>query len=102
MSTNSPATPKATVGTILNSVSQIGGYIGLAVQVGEVLIPIGKALVTRIKDATTGVVTISYQLLITEDQAVLAGIDSASLADLQALNAELVRQGAVPLPLPPS
>jgi hypothetical protein len=96
-----PATPKPNVGTVLNSLSQVGGYIGLAVQIGQVLVPIGVAAVKKIKDSITGVETISYQLLVTEDQATLASVDAASTADLTAINAELVRQGASPLPIPP-
>lgn len=99
MSTN-PVTPKATAATLLNSLSQVGGYIGLAVQVGEVLVPIGVAAVKKIKDSLHGGETITYQLLLTEDQAILAAIDQASIADLQAINAELVKQGAQPLPIP--
>ncbi len=101
MSTN-PVVPKPNVGTVLNSLSQVGGYIGLAVQLGQVLVPVGVALVKRIKDATTGVETITYQLLLQQDEAALAGIDAGSVTDLQAINAELVRQGAAPLPIPGS
>jgi hypothetical protein len=99
MSTN-PVAPKATASSVLNSLSQVGGEIGLAIQIGTALIPVGKALVSKIKDAATGVTTITYQLLVTEDQATLAAIDGSSTADLEALNAELVRQGAKPLPIP--
>lgn len=101
MSTN-PVVPKPNVGTVLNSLSQVGGYIGLAVQLGQVLVPIGVALVKRIKNATTGVETITYELLLQQDEAALAAIDAGSVADLQAINAELVRQGAAPLPIPGS
>jgi len=100
MSTN-PVVPKPTVASVLSTLSEVGGYVGLAVQIGTVLVPIGVAAVKKIKDSLTGVETITYQLLITEDQATLASIDAASVADLQAINAELVRQGASPLPIPP-
>jgi hypothetical protein len=99
MSTN-PVTPKPNAAALLNSLSQVGGYIGLAVQVGEVLIPLGVAAVKKIKDAATGVETITYQLLVSEDQATLAAIDTESTADLAAINAELARQGATQLPVP--
>lgn len=101
MSTN-PVVPKPNVGTVLNALSQVGGYIGLAVQIGQVLVPIGVALVKKIKDASTGVETITYELLLQQDEAALAAIDAGSVADLQAINAELVRQGAKPLPIPGS
>jgi len=35
MSTN-PVVPKPNVGTVLNSLSQVGGYIGVAIQLGQV------------------------------------------------------------------
>lgn len=98
MSSN-PVTPKVTVSSVLNSLSQVGGEIGLAVQIGTALIPVGKVLVQKIRDAATGVETITYQLLLTEDQATLATIDATSIADLDAINAELVRQGAAALPV---
>lgn len=96
-----PSAGATTAKTILDSLSNVGGYVGLAIQVGEVLLPVGKALVTKIKNSVTGVETIDYQLLVSEDQATLATVDSESTADLTAINAELVRQGAAPLPLPP-
>lgn len=99
MSTN-PVAPKSTASTLLNNLSQVGGYVGIAVQIGEALIPVGKALITKIKNATTGVETIDYQLLISQDQAALVAVDASSNADLAAINAELVRLGAAPLPVP--
>jgi len=100
MGTN-PVTPKQTASNVLNALAEANGYVNLALQLGTALIPVGKALVSKIKDATTGVETISYQLLLTEDQATLVAIDASSIADLQAINAELERQGAAPLPTPP-
>jgi len=100
MGTN-PVTPKQTAANILGALAEANGYVNLALQLGTALIPVGKALVSKIKDATTGVETISYQLLLTEDQATLVAIDASSIADLQAINAELERQGAAPLPTPP-
>lgn len=99
MSTN-PVTPKQTAANVLGALAEANGYVNLALQLGTALIPVGKALVSKIKDATTGVETISYQLLITQDQAILAAIDASSIADLQAINAELERQGAQTLPVP--
>jgi hypothetical protein len=100
MSTN-PVSPKVTVNSVLSNLSQVGGEIGLAVQIGTALIPVGKVLVQKIKDAASGVETITYQLLVTEDQATLAEVDTTSIDDLNVINAELVRQGAAPLPVPP-
>jgi hypothetical protein len=99
---SNPVTPKPTVSSVLNSLSAVGGYVGLAVQIGQVLVPVGLAAVKKIKDAVSGVETITYTLLLSEDQAVLANVDAVSTADLQAVNSELVRQGAQPLPIPGS
>lgn len=99
MSTN-PATPKQSAANVLNALAEANGYVNLAIQLGTTLIPVGKALVNKIKDAATGVETITYQLLVTQDDATLATVDVTSEADLAAINAELVRQGAAPLPVP--
>jgi len=100
MSTN-PVVPKASAASVLSNLSQVGGYVGVAIQLGEVLVPLGVAAVKKIKDSISGVETISYTLLLQQDEAALAAIDAGSVADLQAINAELVRQGASPLPIPP-
>jgi hypothetical protein len=86
-------TPKS----VLDQLSQIGGYVGLAIQVGEVLVPIGKAVVTKIKSALTSVDSEDYQLLVAGDQAELLAVDKLSNDDLTAINAELVRLGKPPL-----
>jgi hypothetical protein len=99
MSTN-PVAPKSTASTLLNSLSQVSGEVGIAIQIGEALIPVGKALVTKIKNSVAGVETIDYQLLLSEDQAALVAVDASSNADLAAINAELSRLGAPTLPVP--
>jgi len=99
MSTN-PVTPKPTASTILSALAQANGYVSVALQLGQVLLPIGIAAVKKIKDAATGVETITYQLLVTEDEAALQAVDASSTSDLAQINAELVRQGASPLPVP--
>jgi hypothetical protein len=101
MSTN-PVSPKPTAASVLSNLSQVGGYIGVGIQLGELLIPLGTAAVKKIKSMVGGVETITYQLLLQQDEAALTAIDLGSLADLQAINAELVRQGATPLPIPGS
>ncbi len=87
---------------ILDALSEAGGYVGLAVQLGEVLVPIGKALITKIKGMSAGNVTIDYQLMVAGDQAELLDVDKLSLDDLSAINAELVRLGKTPLSIPPA
>ena len=86
-------TPKS----VLDQLSQVGGYVGLAIQVGEMVVPIGKALVKKIKSSLGGVETEDYQLLVAGDQAELLAVDKLSNDDLTAINVELVRLGKPPL-----
>lgn len=90
--------PANNTSTLLQNLSQVGGYVGLAVQLGEVLVPIGKALVTDIKKIGAGTASETYQILLTTDAAELDAVDQMSTDDLTAINAELVRLGAAPLP----
>lgn len=99
MSTNNPL-PKATAGSVLTALADANGYVSLALQLGEVLVPIGKALVSKIQSIGQGSPTITFQLLVTQDEAELAGVDQMSTDDLNAINAELVRQGKPALPVP--
>jgi hypothetical protein len=94
-----PTPPKAsTAQSILGTLSEAGGYIGLAIQLGGVLVPIGKALISKIKGIGAGSETITYQLLIEQDQAELQDVDKMSTDDLTAINAELARMGLPALP----
>lgn len=90
--------------TLLDQLSQIGGEVGIAIQLGEVLVPIGKAVIQKIKGLGASEETLTYQLLVEQDQAELTDVDKLSTDDLAAINAELIRQGkqAVTPPAPPS
>jgi hypothetical protein len=99
MNASSTPTPKATPATLLDSLSQVGGYVGVAIQLGEVLVPIGKALVTDIKKIGSSTSSVDYQVLVQTDLAELNTVDQLSTDDLTAINAELVRLGAAPIPL---
>lgn len=95
-------TTKATAGTVLDTLSNVGGYVGVAIQLGEVLVPLGKALIQKIENIGQGNPTITYQLLVQGDQAELSAVDKLSADDLTAINAELARLGAAPVPVPPA
>lgn len=98
---STPQGPKAsTAQGILGALSEAGGYIGVAIQLGGVLVPIGKALISKIKNISTGTETITYQLLVQQDQAELQDVDKLSGDDLAAINAELKRLGLPLLPAP--
>lgn len=97
-----PTTSTNTPKTLLESLANVGGYVGLAVQLGGTLVPLGVALVNKIKGIGTGQATETYQLLVAGDQTELSNVISASQADLAAVNAELVRLGAQPLPNQPA
>jgi hypothetical protein len=96
MTTTTPNTTKS----LLDSLANVGGYVGLAVQLGETLIPLGVGLVNKIRGISNVESTETYMLLVAGDQTELLQIISASQADLAAVNAELVRLGAQPLPVP--
>lgn len=99
MATNNPL-PKPSAGAVLTALADANGYVSLALQLGEVLVPIGKALVSKIKSIGQGNETITFQLLISEDEAELASVDQMSTDDLAAINAELTRLGKPALPFP--
>lgn len=94
--------PGTTKATLLDSLANVGGYVGVAVQLGEILVPIGKALIQKIEGLGGTTETVTYQILVQQDQAELTDVDTLSTADLTAINAELVRLGAPPLTVPPA
>lgn len=96
---NSPIT-KPTASTVLTALADANGYVSLALQLGEVLVPIGKALVSRIESIGQGAPTITFQLLVSQDQTELTNVDQMSTDDLNAINAELTRLGKPALPIP--
>jgi hypothetical protein len=100
MSTNNPL-PKPSASSLLTALADVNGYVSLAVQLGELVVPIGKALVSKIASIGQGNATITFQLLVTQDEAELATVDQMSTDDLNAINAELVRLGKPALPAPP-
>ena len=91
-----------TAKSLLDSLSNVGGYVGLAVQLGETLIPIGQALVNKIKGNAAGTITETYQLLVAGDEATLGSVVSLADADLVAINAALAAAGQPPIPIPPT
>lgn len=97
---STPQGPKASAQTILSTLAGVSGYVGVAIQLGGVLIPVGKALVSKIKSISSGNETITYELLMQQDQAELQDVDKLSMDDLTAINAELTRMGLPALTKP--
>lgn len=93
----SPVTPKSTAANLLSSLADANGYVSLAIQVAGAVIPLGKWLVSEIKSISGGNVTITYQALLTADQAELIAINQLATDDLTAINSELTRLGKPPL-----
>lgn len=96
---NKPA--GSTASTVLSILAASNEYVTLGIQVAGVLIPLGKALVGKIKEIGTGSVTITFTDLIAADTAELDAIQKLSEDELAAVNAELTRIGLPVLPAPP-
>lgn len=100
MSTPSNPVAKPTASSILTALAATNGYVSLALQLGEVVVPLGKALVSKIESLRQGNATIDFQLLVAGDQAELSDVDKLSTDDLTAINVELTRLGVPTLPVP--
>lgn len=100
---NKPAVGSAGTGAaFLSALQESSGYVTLAIQVAGVLVPLGKALIGKIKSIGQGAVTIEFDALETQDLAELDAINQLSIDELAAVNAELTRIGLPTLPAPPS
>lgn len=75
----------------------INGEVSLGLQVGSVLIPLIKGVISDIKSIASPQGTVTYTVVIATDEAELASVAQVSIADLVAINAELKAQGAKPL-----
>jgi hypothetical protein len=97
---NNPASSKTL--SLLQTLSDANGYVALAISAAGVLIPLGKALVSKIESIGKGSVTITFTDLVAADDAELATIVQSSGADLAAINAELAKLGLPPIATPPA
>ena len=78
----------------------IEGIVTLGIQLGSELVPVIKGAITSIKQDLSKQGTVVYTVVITADQAELLAVQQQSIADLVALNAELVKQNAPALTVP--
>ena len=92
----------STAATILTILQESNGYISLGLQLAGVFVPLAKGLIQKIEGIGAGNVTITFTDLVAHDQAEITGIVTTAGADLDAVNAELVRLGHPPLPTPPA
>lgn len=86
---------------VLTALQDANGYVTLSVMIAGQLVPIGKWLVNEFKVIGAGGATISYPVLVQQDTAELALIESMATDDLAAVNAELAKMNLAPLPVPP-
>ncbi len=98
--TNPPAGSKTL--ELLQTLAGANGYVALAISAAGVLIPLGKALISKIEDIGKGSVTITFTDLVAADDAELAQVVQQSQADLAAVNGELAALGLPPIPAPPA
>ncbi len=100
-----PVTPSPATGAlsaILNGLGQTNMIVSLGLQVAGIVVPLVKGLVSQIKLISTGASTVTYQVVVTADEANLQAVQALSDSDLAAINAELARLGKTPLPVPTS
>jgi hypothetical protein len=87
--------------TLLNILAASNGYVTLGIQVAGVLVPLGKALIGKIKSIGAGAVTITFTDLVAADTAELDAISKLSTDELAVINTELAAMGLPTLPEPP-
>lgn len=86
---------------LLQTLATANGYVALALQVGETLVPIGKAMVKEIRTIAGPQETVTFEVLLQVDGAELDAIDKLATDDIAAINAELAQYGVPPIELPP-
>jgi hypothetical protein len=90
----------STPNKLLTTLANANGYVALAIQVGETLIPIGRGLVKEIRSIGAPQETVTYQVLLQMDGAELDDVNKLAVDDITAINAELATYGIPPIPLP--
>jgi hypothetical protein len=95
-------TPNKTLNSILTSLGEVNGYVQLGITIGNVVIPFAKVLVTEFRAwlASGGTTTMTLQAIEAQGEAEGANVIQLSTDDLNAIDAEIVRQGGTPLSIP--
>lgn len=89
----------STPNKVLQALAGTNQYVALAISLGETLIPLGKGLVTEIKQIATGGETVTYAVLLQMDAAELDAIEKLSVDDIAAINVELAKLKLPPVPV---
>jgi len=102
MSTNPTPTPSnpASINSVLAALEKVGGYVTLAVTVGEAIIPLVKVAVADIKSLFTRGQTVDYSVLVGEDFALLQGVETQAAADIATDDAALAADNQPPVLAP--
>lgn len=98
--TPTPGTATASIDKVLAALDSVGGYVTLAVNVGEALVPLVKIAVADIKSLFAATPTVDYSVLVGEDFALLQGVETQSAADIAADDAQLAADNAPQVPTP--
>jgi hypothetical protein len=81
---------------LLGTLQSVGGYITLATEIGEVVVPLVKGLITDIKGLGTKTITFTLDVSQTMDE--LNAIAAVETSDLAQINSELIRMGKPTIP----
>ena len=100
MGTPNQPTPASSAANILGILQQANGYIALGVQVGNLLIPLGRGLIAEIRKIGAGSESQSYEIVVRMDLAEIEDTKKMSTDDLTAINEEFTRMGLPTVPVP--
>lgn len=84
----------------LGALALINGDVALGLQIGNVLVPVIKGVVSDIKSIMSPQGTVTYTVVISTDQAELSSIANIAISDLMAINEQLKGQGQATLDVP--
>lgn len=85
------------VSTLLASLAQINGTVGLVATIAGVAIPLVAGVVKKFKTDVFGATTVEFTLVLQTTQAELNSDISIAQQDLSDINAELQKMGRPPL-----
>jgi hypothetical protein len=84
----------------LGALASANSYIEAGLVIAGVTVPLIKGLITDIKQMTSGGGTVTYEVVVQQDEASLQNTVTLSIADLEAINAELTRLKQTPVTVP--
>lgn len=84
----------------LGALASANSYLEAGLVIAGVTVPLIKGVISDIKQMAAGGGTVTYQVVVQQDEASLANTITISVADLEAINAELTRLKAATLTIP--